>query len=158
MLPLSWLVGESFWWICVIQGFTGFAWAGFDITALNFAYDVMPEGKVTRYTSYGLFKGAAIFVGGLAGGIMLHVHCSARPSTLFSSLRALRLLLAFPLLFLLKEVRKVEHISYRDLMFKVISIGPRRGLQLLLIGRVNGKRTGHSRRRSPGRNRSLNAP
>jgi MFS family permease len=141
VLPFTWLVGGSFWWICVIQGLSGFAWAGFDIAALNFAYDVMPGEKVTRYTSFnGFYKGAAIFVGGLAGGFLLrHIQLFGSPfHALFAASGAFRLVFAVPLLLLLKEVREVEHISYRSLMFKLISMGPRRGVQMFVIGRKKG--------------------
>ncbi|HUV07298.1 MAG TPA: MFS transporter [Spirochaetia bacterium] len=142
ILPLTWLLGHPFWWICLIQGFSGLAWAGFDITALNFAYDVVPQGKLTRYTSYLIFyRGIATFLGGVAGGFIMHhfVFLGSAFYGIFLLSGLVRLLLALPLLFLLKEVRKVEHISYKNLMFKVLSIGPRRGLQMLLIGRVNEK-------------------
>jgi MFS family permease len=147
-LPFTWIAGRSFWWICLIQGISGVAWAGFDIAALNFAYDLMPAEKVTRYTSFNVFyKGLAIFLGGLAGGFLVrHIELFGSPFyALFAASGAFRAVFAVPLLFLLKEVRVVEHISYRNLMFKLISMGPRRGMQLFVIGRKNGSATGKSR-------------
>jgi MFS family permease len=138
LLPFTWMAGRSFWWICLIQGIGGLAWAGFDIAALNFAYDLMPAEKVTRYTSFNAFyKGVAIFLGGLAGGFLIHhIQLFGSPfNALFGLSGAFRVAVALPLLLLLKEVRVVEHISYRNLMFKLISMGPRRGMQLLVIGR-----------------------
>jgi MFS family permease len=138
VLPFTWMAGRSFWWVCVIQGLGGLAWAGFDIASLNFAYDLMPGEKVTRYTSFNVFfKGMAIFLGGLAGGFLIrHIQLFGSPFyALFGLSGAFRVAVALPLLLLLKEVREVEHISYRNLMFKLISIGPRRGMQLFVIGR-----------------------
>jgi hypothetical protein len=43
----------------------------------------------------------------------------------------------------------VEHISYRDLMFKLMSVGPRRGLQLFLIGRSRKNRNEKKEEESP---------
>ncbi|MBN1834903.1 MAG: MFS transporter [Spirochaetales bacterium] len=145
LVPFGWMAGRSFWWICVIQGIGGVAWAGFDIAALNFAYDLMPAEKVTRYTSFNNFyKGLAIFAGGLVGGFLLHrleLFGSAFQA-LFAVSGAFRVVFAIPLLRVLKEVREVEHISYRDLMFRLVSMGPRRGVQLFVIGRKKGGSTG----------------
>jgi len=132
-------VSRAFWWICLIQVFGGLAWAGFDISALNFAYDVLPSEKVARHTSYLIFyRGLAIFIGGLIGGLLIHrfsLFGSRYYGNFFFS-GVLRVLIAVPFLFFLKEERAVEHISYRDLMFKLMSVGPRRGLQLFLIGKA----------------------
>jgi MFS family permease len=138
-LPFLWIVSRAFWWICLIQVFGGLAWAGFDISALNFAYDVLPSEKVARHTSYLIFyRGLAIFIGGLIGGLLIHrfsLFGSRYYGNFFFS-GVLRVLIAVPFLFFLKEERAVEHISYRDLMFKLMSVGPRRGLQLFLIGKA----------------------
>jgi len=145
ILPLLWIVSPSFWWICLIQALGGLAWSGFDISALNFAYDVLPSEKVTRHTSYLIFyRGLAIFIGGLIGGLLIHrfsLFGSRYYGNFFLS-GMLRVLIAVPFLFFLKEERSVEHISYRDLMFKLMSVGPRRGLQLFLIGRAKRNRDG----------------
>jgi hypothetical protein len=65
---------------------------------------------------------------------------------------------AVPLLVLLKEVRVVEHISYRNLMFKLISMGPRRGMQLLVIGRKNGTPPGKPKKAQRASTRGNAAP
>jgi MFS family permease len=145
VLPLLWIVSPAFWWICLIQAIGGLAWSGFDISALNFAYDVLPTEKVTRHTSYLIFyRGLAIFIGGLIGGWLIH-HFSLLGSKYYGNFclsGVLRILIAVPFLFFLKEERAVEHISYRNLMVKLISVGPRRGLQLFLIGRARKDRNG----------------
>jgi MFS family permease len=150
IVPLLWIVSPSFWWICLIQALGGLAWSGFDISALNFAYDVLPSEKVTRHTSYLIFyRGLAIFAGGLIGGVLIHrfsLFGSRYHGNFFLS-GVLRILIAVPFLFFLKEERPVEHISYRDLMFKLMSVGPRRGLQLFLIGRA--KKHGKESREAP---------
>jgi MFS family permease len=146
ILPLLWIVSPAFWWICLIQALGGLAWSGFDISALNFAYDVLPSEKVTRHTSYLIFyRGLAIFAGGLVGGLLIHRFSllgSGYYGNFFLS-GVLRVLIAVPFLFFLKEERAVENISYRDLMYKLVAVGPRRGLQLFLIGKAKKKRNGN---------------
>lgn len=142
VLPFLWIVNRAFWWICLIQAVGGLAWAGFDISVLNFAFDVLPSEKVTRHTSYLIFyRGLATFIGGLIGGLVIHrfsLFGSPYYGNFFLS-GVGRVLIAVPFLFFLKEERAVEHISYRQLMFKLMSVGPRRGLQLFLIGKARKK-------------------
>ncbi len=139
LMPLMWMVSRSFWWVCVVQAFGGLGWAGFDIGALNFPYDVLPAQRVARSTSFLIFfKGLAILAGGVAGGAFLR-HFRLFDSYYYGNFflsGMMRLVLTVPLVMLLREERSVEHISYRDLMVKLVSIGPRRGLQLLLLGRA----------------------
>jgi MFS family permease len=138
-LPFLWMASRSFWWVCLVQALGGLSWAGFDIAALNFPYDVLPPARVARNTSFLIFyKGVAILAGGLTGGYFLR-HFSLFGSQYYGNFflsGLIRLLLALPVLFLLREERKVEHISYHNLMFKLVSVGPRRGLQLLALGRT----------------------
>jgi MFS family permease len=102
VLPLLWIASPAFWWICLIQAFGGLAWSGFDISALNFAYDVLPAEKVTRHTSYLIFyRGLAIFIGGLIGGLLIH-HFSLLGSKYYGNFflsGVLRILIAVPFLF-----------------------------------------------------------
>jgi MFS family permease len=147
VLPFMWIANRTFWWVCLIQMFGGLAWAGFDISVLNFAFDVLPSEKVARHTSYLIFyRGLATFVGGLIGGLLIHSFnlLGSRYYGNFFLSGVLRVLIAVPFLFFLKEERTVEHISYRDLMFKLVSVGPRRGLQLFLIGKAKKNRNGNS--------------
>jgi len=141
-LPFLWLCSGAFWWICLIQALGGLAWAGFDIAALNFPYDVLPAQRVARNTSFLIFyKGLAILAGGLAGGYFLR-HFRLFGSHYFGNFflsGTMRLLLAVPVVLLLREERTVEKIAYHDLMLKLISIGPRRGLQMLLLGRAGDR-------------------
>lgn len=150
-LPFLWMAGRAFWWVCLVQALGGLAWAGFDIAALNFPYDVLPADRVARNTSFLIFyRGLAILAGGLLGGYFLR-HFSLFGSQFYGNFflsGLVRLLLALPVLFLLREERKVEHISYRDLMFRLVSIGPRRGLQLLALGRA------HDQSKEPGKDSS----
>jgi hypothetical protein len=73
---------------------------------------------------------------GLARTIKASLRYSVLDALLAAS-GALRVIFAVPLFLPLKEVRVLEHISYWDLMFKLISMGPRRGIQVFVIGRKN---------------------
>jgi MFS family permease len=126
--PFTWLLAGSFLSVCLIQVFGAFAWAGFEIAALSFAYDAMPAERVTTQTSFLLFfRGLAIVGGGLAGGALLpHVH--GRGSSylgLFVVSAIFRLVCVLPLLFLIREERKVPRISYPGLALKLLTLPSR---------------------------------
>ncbi len=153
LTPFTWMVSRSFWWICAIQALAGLAWAGFDIAALNFAYDTMARERVTRYTSYLAFlRGTAILAGSVAGGwLMSHLRLEGSPYLAIFAVSALaRLVLACPWLLVLKEERPVEPITYRRLMLRLVSIGPRRGTQMFPLGREELPQGGERRAQPPG--------
>jgi MFS family permease len=128
LTPFTWLLARSFTLACLVQAFGAFAWSGFEIAALSFAYDAMPAATVTRQTSFLLlFRGAAVIGGGLVGGALLpHVSVFGSPSMgVFLVSGVFRVLFVFPMLFLLKEERAVASISYPALLLKLFTLPPR---------------------------------
>jgi MFS family permease len=128
LTPFTWLMAHSFFWVCLIQVFGAFAWAGFEIAALAFAYDAMPAEKVTQQTSFLLFfRGLAIVGGGMAGGALLP-HVQLRGSSylaLFVISGIFRLVCVLPLLFMIREERAVQKISYPGLALKLLTLPSR---------------------------------
>ena len=145
VVPLLWLLGRSFWWILAAQVISGVAWAGFDIATLNYAFDTTSAQDRVRNTVYLMvYRGIGIFLAGLVGGLVVH-RFTFRGSPflgIFLVSGLARLVLAGPLLPFIREARAVEPISYRDLMLALVSVGPRRGIQELLVGiqRMTAKR------------------
>jgi MFS family permease len=138
LTPFTWLLARTFALVCLVQILGAFAWAGFEIAALSFAYDAMPAAKVTRQTSFLLlFRGAAVITGGLAGGAILpHVSLMGSPSLgIFTLSGAFRFLFVFPMLYFLREERAVPKISYPGLVLKLFRASPR-----ALIRWIGGKR------------------
>jgi MFS family permease len=136
--PFTWFLARSFTGVCLIQAWGAFAWAGFEIAALSFAFDTMPVALVTEQTSFLLlFRGAATLAGGLAGSALLpRVAVAGSPylaSFLISGL--FRLLVVFPLVLLVREERPVQRISYPALFAKLLSMAPRALLRRWFPGR-----------------------
>jgi MFS family permease len=128
LTPFTWLLASSFAMVCLIQVLGAFAWAGFEIAALSFAYDAMPAAKVTRQTSFLLlFRGAAVISGGLAGGALLpHVRLQGSPSlAIFLVAGIFRIMFVFPMLFFIREERAVPRVSYPGLVLKLFTLSPR---------------------------------
>lgn len=127
VIPLLWLINQNAIFLFAAQVFSGFAWAGFNLSASNFIYDASTPGKRTRCIAYfNFFNGISLCLGALLGGYL----AVALPSGFFgygimnivliSAL--LRLLAAFFMPFNLKEVRKVEHIRSHQLFFSMLNI------------------------------------
>jgi MFS family permease len=136
--PFTWLLVRSFAGVCLIQAWGAFAWAGFEIAALSFAFDTMPAALVSEHTSFLLmFRGAATLAGGLAGSALLPRFALAGSSFLGSFLISglFRLLLVFPVAFLVHEERPVPHITYPALFGKLLSMAPRALLRRWFPGR-----------------------
>jgi MFS family permease len=128
LTPFTWLLARSFALVCLVQVVGAFAWAGYEIAALSFAYDAMPAAKVTRQTSFLLlFRGAAVITGGLAGGALLpHVRLLGSPSlAIFLVSGFFRLVFVFPMLFFIREERAVPKVSYPGLVVKLFTLPPR---------------------------------
>jgi MFS family permease len=136
--PFTWFLARSFGGVCLVQAWGAFAWAGFEIAALSFGFDTMPPALVHEYTTYLLlFRGAATLAGGLVGSALLPLFVVAGSPFLASFLISglFRLLLVFPLVFLVREVRRVPHISYPALVGKLLSMAPRALLRRWFPGR-----------------------
>jgi MFS family permease len=136
--PFTWLLARSFPAVCVVQAWGAAAWAGFEIAALSFGFDTMPPALIHEYTAYLLlFRGAATLAGGLVGSALLPLYTLAGSSYLASFLTSgtFRLLLVFPLVFLMREVRRVPDIGYAALAGKLLAMAPRALLRRCFPGR-----------------------
>jgi MFS family permease len=136
--PFTWFLARSFAGVCLVQAWGAMAWAGFEIAALSFAFDTMPAQLVHEHTTFLLsFRGAATLAGGLVGSALLPRFAVAGSSYLGSFLISglFRLFAVFPLVFLVREVRRVPHISYPALFGKLMSMGPRSLLRRWFPGR-----------------------
>jgi MFS family permease len=104
------------------------AWAGFNLCALNFIYDVATPAKRTRCISYFyFFNGFAIFFGSIVGGYLadrMPQLFGYRLLSLFVLASICRLAVAIFVAPGIKEVRPVEHVSSRDLVFSVVGLRP----------------------------------
>lgn len=69
-LPMMWLVSADFYYILLIQAFSGFAWSGFTLSTANYLYDIRPfRSDFATYAALQAALGAAmVFVGAMVGG------------------------------------------------------------------------------------------
>lgn len=129
--PLLWLFSTDFIYLALIQVYSGFTWAGFEIATFNYIFDATtPQKRATCVAYYNALNGIMIFVGAVFGSLIVKYN------HMFWSIYLLVFLLSFilritsSLFFLpfLKEFRRVENISYKDLVIKAIMGMPTMGL------------------------------
>ena len=130
IIPFLWIWSSRLSYLIVIEILSGFAWAGFELTSFNFMLDATEPKKRTAYISYAnVFTGFCILAGALLGSYIArhnHLFWSQYHLVFFISFLAR---LAIPVLFVsrLREIRKVEEITYRELLVEAITTEPRMG-------------------------------
>jgi MFS family permease len=120
-VPLGWLPSHSLWWLAIMQVFSGFAWAGFQLSSGVFIFDAAPPQNRTRYIAlYNSLIFLGVSVGSLTGGIVAPLLPPIMGSSflsIFAVSGAIRLAVALFFLRRIKEVRKVPQIEASELLF-----------------------------------------
>jgi len=120
-VPLGWVLTRSLWWLIIMQLFSGFAWAGFQLSSGVFIYDAVPSQNRTRYIAvYNSLIFLGVSLGSLTGGIVAP-HLPPVMGSYFLSIFIVsgvaRLIVALFFLPRIKEVRKVPQIEATELLF-----------------------------------------
>lgn len=156
IVPMLWLFSPNLLYLMAIQAYGGFTWAGFSLAASNFMFDAVSPPKRARCVAYqGLINGFSVFAGALAGGYLAgHLPQTLAIGTwiwtptsvllfIFLISGIMRLIAAALFLPRFKEVRTVEPIRHRDLIFRISQIRPIAGATFsLFTGLFRGKREG----------------
>ncbi|MFH1491467.1 MAG: MFS transporter [Pseudomonadota bacterium] len=135
--PMLWLVSSDFAYLATIQLYGGFVWAGFSLASNNFIFDAVTPPKRARCVAYqGLVNGVFVLAGALAGGYAaLHLpgNLSIGPwvwkppfmlPVIFLISGLIRLAAAGFFLRKFREVRPVEPIRHRELIFRISHMKP----------------------------------
>lgn len=144
IVPICWFFSSHLAYLCAIQVVAGFVWAGFNLASANFIYDACSPPKRARCVAYrGVVNSAFVLAGSLAGGLTashLPATLSLGPLSVPHSLvlifvisGLLRLLTAAFMLPRFHEVREVEKVRSRDLIFRITHIKPIAGATFNLM-------------------------
>ncbi|MDA8168583.1 MAG: MFS transporter [Nitrospiraceae bacterium] len=125
LVPLFWLFNHNPVYLLAAQVFSGFVWAGFNLSASNFIYDATAPEKRTRCIAhYNAVTGMAVSLGALTGGLIVR-----RLPPIFGYGTLTLLLISSILRFFvaispfgLREVRRVEPVSAGGLFLSVLGI------------------------------------
>lgn len=131
LIPAMWLLSYNFLYLIFVQLLSGLIWAGFNLSAGNFLYDLIPPKKRSTYLAFhNILTNLGIFTGALLGGYLGAVL--PKTFTLFetnynlhSPLLWVFLLscigrLTIGLIFIprIKEVRTVKPMTVTELIFR----------------------------------------
>jgi len=134
VVPVLWFFSQNIIYLFLIQLFSGFLWAGFNLSSANFMFDtVKPSKRATAVSYYNLFFGLAFFCGSMVGGAL--ALKLVKPSFLVSNLQLLFLIsgilrFAVAVYFMpkIREVRIIEPVPEGELMVRAVAIDPIKGL------------------------------
>ncbi len=128
VIPFMWLVDNTFYYLLSVQIYAGFVWAGFNLAASNFIFDAVSPAKRGRCAAYtALVNAVFVFIGAMLGSLVVSMSEGFTESVFLVALGVsgvLRLATAFIFLPKFKEVREVEVISHKDLLFRLTSLRP----------------------------------
>ena len=127
MIPLFylftiWLVGVGHYFVLIyliiVEAFSGFAWAGFNLSASNFIYDAVTRQRMALCVAYSdILNGIGVFLGATLGGFVSGANFIIFGLTpiLFVFLISFiaRFLAAVIFLPRIKEVREVEKFDIK---------------------------------------------
>ncbi len=137
IVPLLWLASPNVYYLAAVQAFTGFAWAGFNLTSANFLFDATTGMNRTAYLGWFNSMAALLSAGGpMLSGLLLPLLPDLLGSpflALFALSGLLRLAAVVGFFRLVPEVRKVSQGSALE-VFQVL---------------VNGKPVHHTTRLTP---------
>ena len=132
-----WLFSADVWYLLLVQLYSGFVWAGFNLAVGNFLFDAVTPPKRARCVAYqAIISGLFIFGGSLLGGyVAAHPPAFVGRAVLpliedspylyvFFVSGVLRLLAALLFLPRFSEVRDVEAIGHHDLIFRIVHLRP----------------------------------
>lgn len=129
ILPILWIFSKNFLYLILINGFAGYVWAGFNLSTVNFIFDVASQETRTRCVGYFNFtNGMFIFLGTmLSGWLATHLPALVNESkllTLFLLSGILRTVIIFVFKDKFYEVKKVEYVETKDFLLTVLGVKP----------------------------------
>jgi len=153
LTPFLWLLSADFWAVLFIQMYTGVFWAGYNLASASFMFDAVSPAKRGRCAAYqNLLTYISIFTATYLGGTLVThfgdiefgLHTTWTPPSPLLILMfisgILRILTCFLFLPLFREVRDVDAIRHRDIIFRVTQIRPLSGASFAFFNRGHGKK------------------
>jgi MFS family permease len=147
LMPLLWVFSSHFWYLILVQAISGFAWAGFTLSASNFVYDLIaPDRRATYLAIHNVIAGIGIFSGALLGGYLgtilpteldlagWHLGWGSPLIGVFIVSFVVRATVVASLIPKLREVRAVRDISLTDLIFRVTRLNALSGVFFEIVG------------------------
>ena len=126
-IPLLWTFSRNFYYLTLVEAYSGIIWGAYLISINNFIYESAPAHLRTGYNAfYGFLGGIAQFGGALLGGWLYTRLPSLWGSSFILLLilsAALRVLAIIPLFVLVRETRTVKRGTPMDLLLGISGVG-----------------------------------
>jgi MFS family permease len=120
LVPMFWVLSDNIIYLVSANIISGFAWSGFSLSGVNFAYDSStPRERTKQLAVFGAMDGLACCIGATVGGVIapyLPPLLGYPLRTLFVVSGVLRGVVALIFLRQVKEVRNVTDISNWQLL------------------------------------------
>ena len=72
LVPLLWLFSSNIFYLGIIQAYSGFIWAGFELASFNFVFDsTKPQERTAGIAYLNMLNGVCIFAGSVIGGLLV---------------------------------------------------------------------------------------
>jgi len=129
IMPLLWLFSKNPVYLTIVNFFGGYIWSGYNLATVNFIFDAVSSEKRTRCVSYFNFtNGFFIFLGSFIGGwLAKNLPGLILNSSLLTLVFISAVMRFFVNIFMLKsfnEVKKVEKIEDRELLYAIFGLKP----------------------------------
>jgi len=161
VIPFLWLLSTNFYFILVVQAYSGLVWAGVNLAAFNFLFDAVTPPKRARCTAYmNVINGVSILLGALFGAWLIGIIASGnfQVSTLdgiasnylviFVISGVVRLIAFVFLAYSFRDVREVESLSTKDMLFRAANVRAFSGMRFEVF-------SGWSRKKDKSRDKLL---
>lgn len=151
-IPLAWLFSTSFVYLFTIQLLSGLIWAGFNLSAGNFLYELIPAPRRATFLAFhNVATNIGIFIGAMLGGFIApHMPQSfefaGKSYNLHSNLLVvffisflIRSLVAVLFIPRIKEIRTVPPMSVSQLIFRATRFSAVTGLLYEFVSSIKRK-------------------
>ncbi|MGH8119571.1 MAG: MFS transporter [Gammaproteobacteria bacterium] len=146
LMPLLWVVSGNYWYLFLIQACAGLAWGGFNLSAGNLLYELVPSPQRAAYVAlHNVFTALGVFAGAMLGATLLQVlperttffgdHAvSTMLLNVFLVSTAIRLLVSACFLHRIRETGQARRpMSARQFIFRVSRFNAFLGLYYDLV-------------------------
>ncbi len=125
-------------YLFLTDAFSGFIWAGFNLSTANFLYDAVTRQRVSLCTAYqNVLNGTGVFIGAAAGGLissLVPINFIVGPLiSVFILSAVMRLGVAALMIRKIHEVRPAEPMKVRLVVERLVSMSPEQMLKYMDI-------------------------
>jgi MFS family permease len=156
-IPFLWLFSHNFYYLFIVQAFSGAIWAGFTLSTSNFLYELIPQKKRATYmAAHSVLAGFGVFLGALFGGYIgtalpgsyilfgYEINLVSQLYNVFILSFVFRGITSLLLIPRIKEIRQFKPVTVRRLIFRVVRFNPLTGLNFEVISSRKKKQRNES--------------